>query len=103
MKNLGSIMFFYHGNEKYKVLCQVADSSGHTILGRDQALRMKYVDFSQIQLPTVSVKPEKTIKAVQKEQVKVATEPVRPVIHQSTDNSITINDKTHKLPTTEGF
>ena len=70
------------------------------LLGRKQALMMKYVDFLQIQVSTVNMKPEKTIKAVQEEQVKVATEPVRPVIQQSTGSSITINGKTHQLPTT---
>ena len=61
------MVFLYHGNEKYKVLCEVADSSGHVILGRDQALMMKDVDLPQIQEPTINVKLEKTIKAVQKE------------------------------------
>ena len=46
IKDVGSIIaFLYHGNQKYIVLCKVADSSGHMILGRDQALRMKYIDF----------------------------------------------------------
>ena len=40
IKNLGSIIvFLYHGNGKFKV----ADSSGHMILGRDQALGMKFL------------------------------------------------------------
>ena len=104
IKNLGSIrVFLYHDNEKYKVHCEVADRSGHRILGRDQALRMKYVDFTQIQQPTVNSKPEKTIMAVQKEQVKAATEPVRLVIQQSTDSTITINGKIHQLSTTKGY
>ena len=68
IKNLGSIIaFLYYGNDKYKVLCEVADSSGHMILSRDQALRMKYVEFPKIQEHTVNVKQGKTIKAVQKE------------------------------------
>ena len=62
---------------------------------------MKYVDFSQIQEPTVNANPEKTIKVVQKEQVKAATELVRPIIQQSTESSITINGKTHQPPTTK--
>ena len=66
---------------KYNILCEIVDSSGHMILGRNQAMRMKYVDFPQIQEPTVNVKPEKKpIKAVQKEQVTAATEPVRAAI-----------------------
>ena len=40
IKNFHSItVFLYHGNEKYKVLYEVEDSSGHAILGRDQVLR----------------------------------------------------------------
>ena len=73
------------------------------ILGRDQVLRMKYVDFPHIQVPTVHVKPEKTIKAVQEELVKAATEQVRPVIQQSTDSSITISGKADQLPTTQRY
>ena len=104
IKNLSSIIvFLYHDNEKYKVLHEVADSSGHMVLGRVQTMRMKYVVFPQIQEPTVKAKPEKTIKAVQKEQMKAASEVVKPVIQQSTDSSITINGKAHKLPTTEGY
>ena len=63
-------------------------------LERDQALRMKYVDFPQIQKPTVNAKPEKG---------KVTTEPVRWVIQWSTDSNITINGKTYKLPTAKGY
>ena len=100
IKNLGFIIvFLYHGNEKFNVLSKVADSSSHIILAREQALRMKYVDFPLIQVPTINEKPGKTIKAVQKEQVKAATEPV---IKRSTGNSITINGKTHQLSTTKG-
>ena len=62
---------------------------------------MKYVASLQIQESTVNVKPEKTIKEVQKEQVKTTTEPVKPVIQQSTDSSI--YSKTHQLPTTKGY
>ena len=73
------------------------------ILSRDKALRKKYVDFPQIQVPTVNAKPEKTIKTVQEEQVKATTEPVKPIIQQSTCNSITISGKTNQLPTTKGY
>ena len=46
IKSLGCIIvFLHHANEKDKVLCEVAGSNSHRILGRDQALRMKYVDF----------------------------------------------------------
>ena len=103
-KIIGSnIVFLYHGNEKYKVLCEVEDSSGHMILGRDQTLRMKYVEFPWNQETAVNAEPEKTIKEIQKEQVNAATEPVRLVIQQSTNSSITINSKTYQLPSTIGY
>ena len=98
IKNSGSItVVFYHGSEKYKVLCEVADSSGHMILDRNQAPRMNYIDFAKIQVPTVNVNPGKTIKAVQEEHVRARTELVRPFIQQSLDSSITITGKTHQL------
>ena len=62
---------------------------------------MKYGDFSQFQGPRINVKPEKTIKTVQEEHTKAASEPVKTVIQQSTDSSITINAKTYQLPTTK--
>ena len=40
--NLGScIVYLYHGNKIYRVLCEVADSKGHMTLGRKQALVME--------------------------------------------------------------
>ena len=80
-------------------MCELADSKAHMILGRHQALRMKYVDFPEIQEPAVNAKPEKAIKAVQ----KAVTEPVRPVIQESADSSITINGKPHQLPTRKEY
>ena len=104
IKNLGSIIvFLYHGNVTYKVLCKAIDSSGHMILGRVQAPRMKYIDFPQTQVPAVNAKPKKTILAVQEEQVKAAAEPVRPLIQQSKDSGITITGKTQQLPITKEY
>ena len=38
VEKLGScIVYLYHGNKMYRVLCEVADSKGHLILGRKQA------------------------------------------------------------------
>ena len=45
---LGSCtVFLYHGNEKYRVLYEEAESKGHMILGKEQSLRMKYVGLPQ--------------------------------------------------------
>ena len=43
------------------------------------------------------------MKMVQKELVKSATEPVKPVIQQSTGSGITINNKAQQLPKTKGY
>ena len=67
----------------YRVLCEVADSKGHMILGRKQALVMEYVSFPEIQKPAV--------------QGKV------PEIQKRTQERITINGKTHSLPTTKDY
>ena len=99
IKNLSSIIVFvHHGNMKYKVLCEVEDCSGHMILGRDEALRMKYVDFTHIQEQTVIANLEKNVNSGKKEQVKATNEPVRPVIQQSTDSSITIMSRHTSCP-----
>ena len=52
--NLGScIVYLYHGNKMFRVLCEVSESKGHMILGRKQALVMEYVSFPKIQKPAV--------------------------------------------------
>ena len=102
VKNLGSyIVFLYHGNEKCRVLCEVADIKCYRILGGKHSLRMKYVDFPKIHKPTVNTKLEKTIKAVREEPIKASTSPMSSVIMQSKGHSITINGKTYRLPTTK--
>ena len=73
------------------------------ILGREQSLTMKCVDFPQIHEPTINAKPDKAIKAVQNDPAKAATIPVTPVVQSSTNCSITINGKTHQLPSTKEY
>ena len=66
--NLGScIVYLYHGNKIYRVLCEVTDSKGHVILGRKQALVMEYVSFPEIQKPAVQAKAERSIKTLLEE------------------------------------
>ena len=115
VENLGScIVYLYHGNKIYRVLCQVADSKGHMILGRNQALIMEYVSFPEIQKPTVQAKTNKSIKTLVEEPVKCTngpmiprvqkfTDPVVTVIQTRTQERITINGKTHSLPTTKDY
>ena len=77
--NLGfCLVLLNHGSEEYRALCEVADSKIHVILGREQSLTVKYVGFPKIY--TINAKPEKMIKAVQKEPAKLARSPVMPVL-----------------------
>lgn len=115
VENLGScIVYLYHGNKIFRVLCEVADSKGHMILGRKQALIMEYVNFPEIQKPGVQAKTDRSIKTIVEEPAKTTngpviprvqkcTDPVVPVIQSSTKEKITINGKTHSLPTTKDY
>ena len=112
VKNLGSLtMLLYKGNTPVQVLCEVTDTKGHMILGRHQSLKIGYVNFPEIQAPNIPYKkesstrkgPETSIKKVTTTRQEAATEPVVPVIQQSTDSSITINGKTQQLPTSKEY
>ena len=107
-------MYLYHGNKIFRVLCEVADSKDHMILGRKQALIMEYVNFPEIQKPAVQGKTDRSIKKLVEEPVKTndgpviprvqkCTDPVVPVIQRSTKKKITINGRTHSLPTTKDY
>ena len=108
VKNLGScIVYLYHGNKTFRVLCEVADSEGHMILGRKQA-------FPEIQKPAVQAKTERSVKTLVEEPAKTTdgpaiprvqkcTDPVVPVIQKRTQERITINGKTHLLPTSKDY
>lgn len=84
------------------------------ILGRKQALVMEYVSFPKIQEPAVQAKTGMPVKTVKEEAVKSTygpviprvqerTDPVAPVIQEQTWERITINSKTHSLPTTKDY
>ena len=104
VENLGSCtVFVYHGREIYKILCEVANSNGPMILGREQALKMNYVQFPSIQEPAVAAKPVTSIKTVSKKSSSIPEDPVVPAIQQSNEHCITINGKTHPLPTTKEY
>ena len=115
VENLGScIVYLYHGNKMYRVLCEVADSKGHVILGRKQALDIEYVSFPEIQKPAVQAKTDRSIKTLVEEPAKTTngpviprvqkcTDPVVPVIQKRNKERITINGKTHSLPTTKDY
>ena len=52
-ENLEScVLYLYSSNKKYRVLCEVAKSEDHMMLGRTQALIMGYNSFPEILQPT---------------------------------------------------
>ena len=84
------------------------------ILGRKQELEMEYVSFPEIQKPAVQAKAERSIKTLLEEPAKIndglaiprvqkRTDPVVPVIQKRTQERITINGRTHPLPTTRDY
>ena len=102
--NLGSCtVYIYHGDKTTKVQCEVADSKGHMILGRQQALQIQYVQFPDISAPAVTAEPETSVKTVTSDQEQHVSEPVRPDMQEITSSSITISGRTHQLPTTKGY
>ena len=106
VENLGScVVYLHHGDKKYRVLTQIADSKGHMILGRNQALFMGYVAFPGIQEPAVQAKMGMTVKKVTGETPKIQKQinPIVPVIQECTDDKITISDKTHRLSTNKEY
>ena len=104
VENLGSFsMYLYHGKQTYKVPCEVADSKGHLILGRQQALLMGYFSFPGIQQPAVKAKVDTSIKTITDKPAKPPAEPVISVVEEYTDKKITIGGKTHLLPTTKEY
>ena len=84
------------------------------ILGRKQALVMEYVSFPEIQKPAVQAKADRSIKTLVEKpskstngpvipRIQKCTDPVVPVIQKRTQERITINAKTHSLPTTKDY
>ena len=82
------------------------------ILGRKQEL--EYVSFDEIQKPalqsktavsikTFMVEPAKTTNGPVIPRVQKCTGPVVPAIQKRTQERITINRKTHPLPTTKDY
>ena len=101
VEDLGSCsVYLYHGKQTYKVSCDVGDSKGHIILGRQQALLMGYVSCSEIQQAAVKAKVDTSIKTATDKPAEPPAEPVIPVVQDCTDKKITIGAKTHPLPTT---
>ena len=99
IKNFGAItVILYHSNKKF---CEVADSSSHN--SNQRSGPENEICWLPMDARANMSMQNQAIKVDQKEQVKAATKPVRPVIQQSTDSSITINHKTHQLPSPKEY
>ena len=72
------------------------------------------VSFPEIQKPAVQAKTDRSIKTLVEEpekttngpaipRVQKCTDPVVPLIQKCTQEKITINGKTHSLPTTKDY
>ena len=111
-------------NEVYKVRCQITDTPGHLILGRDQARSMQYVDYPQIQPPppkrqqsslkTIHVVPPTGKCASQKSRVPHSTKTAAQNLEhncssttyphvQHKGTTIVLQGKEHSLPTTKDY
>ncbi|RMX49495.1 hypothetical protein pdam_00023953 [Pocillopora damicornis] len=86
VENLDScIVYLYHGNKIFRVLCEVPDSKGHMIPGRKQALIMEYVNFPEVQKPAVQAKTDGSIKTLVEEPAKTTNGSVIPIVQKCTD------------------
>ena len=114
---MGSCIIHAHsGKTFYKLECQVTKTEGYFILRRDTAVKMNYVNFPEVKPPPRSLHNLVSIQVVSQESAAVSvdkltekkvvsdkvTQPVKPTVKCNRD-SITLNGKTHSLPTTKEY
>ena len=117
LKVMGSCIIHAHSDKAvYKLECQVTKTEGYFILGRDTAVKMNYVNFPEVKPPQRSIHNLIPTQAVSQESATVSvdkltkkktipdkvTQPVKPIVKHNRD-SITLNGKTHSLPTTKEY
>ena len=117
VKVMGSCIIHTHsGKTVYKLECQVTKTEGYFILGRDTAVKMNYITFPEVKPPQRSLHNLVSTQAVSQESATVSadkltkkktvpdkiTQPVKPTVKCNRD-SITLNGKTHSLPTTKEY
>ena len=117
-------------NKIYRVLCQVTDSKGDFILGREQAQKMNYIQYPEIQPPACTFTPETSLKAiavqsdkrssskVEKDRPRQTNEKkpkdksrlhkaglIEPIVSniEWKDHEIIVNDRAHKITTTKEY
>ena len=110
------IIHAHSGKTVYKLECQVTKTQGYFILGRDTAVKLNYVNFPEVKPPQRSLHNLVSTQAVRQESAAVSvdkltkkktlpdniTQLVKPTVKHNRD-SITLNGKTHSLPTTKEY
>ena len=117
VKVMGSCIIHAHsGKTVYKLECPVTKTEGYFILGRDTAVKTNYVNFSGVRPPQRSLDNLVSTQAVSQESKTVSvnkltkkktvsdkvTQPSKPTVKHNRD-SISLNGKTHSLPTTKEY
>ena len=116
VKVMGSCTIHAHsGKTVYKLECQVTKTEGYVILGRDTAIKMNYVNCPEVKPPQRSLHNLVSTQAVSQESATISvdkltkktvpdkvTQAVKPTVKHNRD-SITLNGKTHSLPTTKEY
>ena len=117
VKVMGSCIIHTHaGKTVYKLECQVTKTESHFILWRDTVVKMNYVNFPEVKPPQRSLHNLVSTQVVSQESATVSvdkltkkkavpdkvTQPVKPTVKHNRD-SITLNEKTHSLPTTKEY
>ena len=96
--NLGScIVYMHNGHKIYRVLCQVTDTKGYFILGREQALHMNYIQYPDIKPPICTFTPETSLTAIAVESEKSSSSQVeKDSLRQTNEKQPKGNTKLHK-------
>ena len=117
VKVMGSCIIHAHSSKTvYKLECQVTKTEGYFILGRDTAVKMNYVNFTEVTPPQRSLHNLVSTQAVSQESATVSVDKltkknavsdkksqlVKPTVKNNRD-SITLNGKTHSLPITKEY
>ena len=112
IKTLGSCLIKVHTAKKKRLIqCQITDTKGYLILGRDTAEDIGYVQFPKIPAPNLQEPPivHTEVKSLQKDAKPISSGNKRSADHieipaYSIDqNSVLINGNKHTLPLTEEY
>ena len=89
---MGSCILHAHTDSKvYRLECQVTQTEGHFILGRDTAVQMKYVAFPEIKPPQISLKTIVSAQAVSQKSTTVNVDAMKS--HKTKESEDTVIDK----------